>query len=293
MFQVAVLIVHGVVILYHPDDNVYENIVSYIDAVEHLYIIDNSESKNTALLARLEKIEKTSYIDAGANRGIGYALNQGAYLALKNGAGWLLTMDQDSKAVPGMMMEMLACLKSVPDEKVGIVSPFHTDYFDRAAVGGDICIVVTTAMTSGSLLNLNAFQKARPFHEEFFIDSVDLEYCLRLGKMGYGIIQAGKAVLHHNVGSPTRRRIFNRYVFPSNHSPVRRYYMARNRAKVLKMYFRDYPGFCMGEIKSQIAETVKIILFEDRKWQKVRMTCLGLKDFIMGRYGKIPDEYVR
>lgn len=33
----------GVVILYHPDENIVENINSYITDIDFLYIVDNSD----------------------------------------------------------------------------------------------------------------------------------------------------------------------------------------------------------------------------------------------------------
>lgn len=33
----------GVVVLYHPDDSVYSNILSYVDELDVLYVVDNSD----------------------------------------------------------------------------------------------------------------------------------------------------------------------------------------------------------------------------------------------------------
>jgi len=53
---------------------------------------------------------------------------------------------------------------------------------------------------SGSLLSLMAFKEIGPFREEFFIDSIDADYCLRLRKKGYKIIVACQAQMKHSVG---------------------------------------------------------------------------------------------
>jgi len=39
----------GVIVLYNPDGSVINNIVSYIDSLSHLYVIDNSENPDNSL----------------------------------------------------------------------------------------------------------------------------------------------------------------------------------------------------------------------------------------------------
>ena len=287
------MIIFGVIVLYQPEDDVFENMMSYLDALDCLYVIDNSVNKNNRLLERIRGMEKIRYVDVGFNSGIANALNHGAKRASSEGAQWLLTMDQDSKATPGMLEEMLACIDEHQGDNLGIVSPFHADRFNVHGSDEARCRDIKVAMTSGNLLNLEAYRAAGAFRDEFFIDRVDTEYCLRLNKMGYKVIQATRAVLEHHVGEVSRHRFFGRYVYPTNHSPIRQYYIARNRAKLIRMHYRDFPQYCWFEFNRQFVDIAKIIFFEEKKALKLRMIFRGFRDFLRGRYGKIPDEYLR
>jgi len=71
---------------------------SYLEFLQTLYVIDNSEIPNSNIVDELCKFDKkVKYIACGENKGIAYALNLGATLAIESGADWLLTMDQDSR----------------------------------------------------------------------------------------------------------------------------------------------------------------------------------------------------
>jgi rhamnosyltransferase len=44
----------AVVILYNPELSILENIKSYIDQVEKLYVVDNSEASNESLIQEIK-----------------------------------------------------------------------------------------------------------------------------------------------------------------------------------------------------------------------------------------------
>ena len=93
--------IEGVVVLYHPDAVIIDNIGTYINELECLYVIDNSETYTDSIVEQLRYLSNVKYINNGGNKGIANALNAGAKLASAAGAAWLLTMDQDSKFEPG------------------------------------------------------------------------------------------------------------------------------------------------------------------------------------------------
>ena len=91
------VLISGVIVLYYPELNVVDNINSYIDYVDILFVIDNSETANTDFVNLLLSNPKICYISNNQNLGIAKALNQGAELAIQKNFSWLLTMDQDSR----------------------------------------------------------------------------------------------------------------------------------------------------------------------------------------------------
>lgn len=279
-------LIHGVVVLYRPQSNFTENINSYIDCLDRLYVVDNTEYCLLGIKQLLNTDTKIEYIQNGHNLGIAKALNQGALQAAKNGADFILTMDQDSKASPDMIQNMIDCIDLYKKDNIGIVSPYHREKFDLAPKDKEIGEVLTV-MTSGNLLNLDAYKIAGQFLEDLFIDFVDHEYCLRLRQCGFKIIETKKAILEHNLGQSKNIKIM-KYSFPiTNHSPLRRYYIARNRLFVMNKYKLLYPDFFKQERKSFFKDIMKVILCESQKNKKISMTFKGYLDYkkgIMGEY---------
>jgi rhamnosyltransferase len=275
----------AVVVLYNPGDEAFSNVASYLDQVDVLYAVDNSESPSPRTAVALAVSPKICYHLNNANLGVARALNIGAKKAADAGFDLLLTMDQDSRAAPDMVERLLECLAGRDMSKVGIISPFHL----TAACGSPRrqggCREVMTPMTSGNLLNLHVYLDAGPFRDDLFIDFVDNEYCLRLRRQGYSVLRADRALLYHSVGDTRRYGPF----IATNHSPLRRYYKTRNRFFVNRRYRWDFPGHCLFDRVRLTKEIFSILLFEREKVAKLRMMWRGYLDYRRGCFGKYKE----
>lgn len=271
----------AVVVLYRPGPDLADGILSYIDQVDVLYAVDNSETCDSDTANTLAALEKVIYLPNHDNLGVARGLNIGAQRALEDGYRLLLTMDQDSKAAPDMLTRMLDCLEGTENERIGIVAPFHLTGAGRTPPDIE-CSDVMTPMTSGCLLNLAAYLEVGPFADELFIDFVDNEFCLRLRKHGWQVLRANRAMLVHNVGDI---RKFGPFI-ATNHGPLRRYYKTRNRFHVFVKYVFDFPGHCLFDLVRLMKEIASIVLFETEKWSKLSMMWRGLKDFFRGVSGR-------
>lgn len=277
----------GVVILYNPDEVVLDNITSYIDLVDVLLVIDNSESTTLDMDSLIQKYPKVIYLPNRCNLGVAPALNLAANKALEAGYDFLLTMDQDSRVTPGMIDIMFDSVKGLNFLEVGIIAPTHLNYSGMNPNISEPYSEVLTTMTSGNLLNLKIYKLVGPFMDELFIDYVDNEYCLRLIKHGYKIIQSNVAVLVHNLGSIKRINVGYRYIGTTNHSSMRRYYITRNRFYVWSKYKHVARDFVSKDKLRFIAEMRNILLFEDDKISKFIMIYKGYRDYKKKRFGKI------
>ena len=273
--------IDGVVVLYNPEMLIEDNIYSYLDQIDHLYIVDNSETKNIALIEKLKTYDKVHYIDNHGNRGIAHALNTGAQLAIQNDTDWLLTMDQDSRASENMISQMLECTNVTDQQTPGIISPFHASKFHASSKESG-CIEKEMVMTSGNLLSLEAYKKTGPFREELFLDYVDNEYCLRLHKHGYRVVQAAEAILYHNLGELSKHRLFGKNIYCYNYPPIRYYYRTRNVIAVNK----ELGYFDHLYAKELFKDIIKIFLYEKNKMNKFQHIYWGMIDAIKGKMGK-------
>lgn len=282
-------LIAGVVVLYNPDDIILSNINSYINDIDTLFAVDNSEIVNQSFIEQLAKNSKIQYISNGGNQGIAHALNVGANKAVELGYEWLLTMDQDSQVTQTMLQEMFECAHDKNLSTISIIAPFHANPYHTSLASEEQCLSALVIMTSGNLLNLSAYKVIGPFLEEFFIDYVDNEYCLRSNKMGYHVIQASRAILNHNLGELKRHKFLWKRFYSTNHSPIRRYYAFRNRSKIIKIYKEYFPDYCKFEKSRFFVDAVIVLLYEKQKFKKFKMMLRGYLDYKRNVFGKYHD----
>jgi len=281
----------GVVVLFYPDNRLIGNINSYIDELDKLYIVDNTPNADISKKFTNKKIK---YIPLKENKGIAYALNVGAKEAIKNGANWLLTMDQDSRFDKNALSDMKEFIiqagsnkyfeKIIGKEfkKIGIVSPFHvterTKHHNPTGIDRPLLV-----MTSGNIVNLKAYQEVKGFKDWLFIDCVDFDFCLNLRKHDYEIIQLNYTKLIHPLGETVEKKFLNKVVYADNHSAFRRYYITRNRHYLYDLYHDTFPMYCELELGRTRKELIKIWLFEKDKINKTKAIYKGYKDYKKGK----------
>ena len=276
----------SVVVLYNPESDVLKNIATYSGQVSKVYAVDNSDAP-PPFLDQLRQATNVEYIPLHKNRGISTALNVGAEKALSEGYTFLLCMDQDSTASPDMVPTLLA---DGPRDRadLGILSPFHSIAVQVAPPPGKpVYQNVLTVWTSGSLLNLNAYKQVGPFKEDYFIDFVDHEYCMRLNLAGYKIYKVNTAILKHNIGTDIqKKRLLWLELIASNHSPLRRYYITRNRLRLASEMGKWFPEFFWDDKKKMVAEVLTILFFEKERLKKISMMLQGIWDYTRNIKGK-------
>ncbi|ORJ59120.1 glycosyltransferase family 2 protein [Geothermobacter hydrogeniphilus] len=279
--------VAAVVVLYRPDGDVLRCILSYANQVGRVFLVDNSENPETDKFQDFCNDEQNiEYCALGDNYGIARALNVGAEKAIAAGYDLLLTMDQDSMAAPNMVKYQLRAGDSLGWEKISIISPMHRIGFDHEKSMGDV-YDVESAWTSGCLLNLHVYQKIGCFEEELFIDFVDHEYCLRSRVHGFRVVKVNAAELYHAIGDGARRvKVFGLPLIVSNHSPLRRYYITRNRLYVTKKFRKEFTGFYWMDKVYFISELITVLFFEKQKMDKIIMIFRGVLDYFNGVMGK-------
>ena len=280
----------GCVVLYNPDAGVVSNIQTYCYGLDLLFVIDNSPVKDMALVEKITGLsEKIRYSWMGENIGLASALNHGCRLAVSADCNWLLTMDQDSHFPEQDLVAFIRAIEPIEEKygKVGIIAPIHLVSEHFVPSPNEDYSDLRFTMTSGNLLNLQAGSAIGPFEEKLFIDCVDMDYCLRLRKAGYKVIQDNSARLIHSLGEFETRKLLGKKIGTSNHSPVRRYYITRNKIYVLKKYYRFDPVFCWLVIRSMAGNLLRIVFFEKDKWLKLRAISRGARHAFTNHYGKL------
>lgn len=150
-------------------------------------------------------------LSEGRNVGIAAALNRIVAAARETRAEMLLLLDQDAEPpenLAALLLEARGQLRraGIPAAVVGPAPapaaghkapayPRRPGVPDHGALAP-----VQFLATSGSLIDLAAFDRIGPFREDFFIDGVELEWCFRAWSLGDGCYCARDVGIPHRVG---------------------------------------------------------------------------------------------
>lgn len=290
----------SIIISYNSNEDLLKCYTSVIGQVDLTIIVDNGSSEPTRkLLADLSKNKNTLVIFNETNLGIATALNQGIIRAMELGFNWVLTLDHDSILSEDMVVKLWETYINDKDKStIGIIAPVYVDgntgeeskFLVKHGIGfkREYCqrdMETLMVIQSGCLMNVKALDNVGLFIDELFIDYVDNEMCLRLKNNGYRVIVSHSARLNHHLGERKEHRILNMKIYPTNHSLVRKYYIARNRMYVYKRYYKNIP-FILFDILAFAYDIFRVSIFEKDKIKKIKMTFRGIKDGITGRYGQ-------
>jgi rhamnosyltransferase len=286
----------AIVVTFQPDALVCENLQKLHAQVARLVVIDNGSAAGQ--LQQLYEAQARigfELIANDQNLGIATALNQGVRFALAAGAPWLLLSDQDSQVTDDFVRRMLTCFRQcAAANRPAILVPRYVDQrFGSVLVPpGGGADGLEAATTSGSLLPAHIFAEAGLFWDDLFIDGVDYEYSLRVRALGYQIHECPEAILLHSPGTPTYHRLpgLQKKVQTANYSPTRRYYQERNKILVARRYWPRFAPFLLGQFVISAKDLAKIVLFEDRKGEKLQYFFRGIADGVRGRAGKLPGS---
>jgi rhamnosyltransferase len=287
----------AVVITYHPDDSLPARLDSIYPQVDTIIIVDNgSTDAELTMLRELAANRAIELIFNHENLGVARALNIGIDRAVTLGYASVLLLDQDTQADDDMVATLLATQAAFPDgARLAVVGSGFNDVTGRdvssraAAKPGDPSDAwqeVESTITSGSLLPLAAYAVIGPFREEFFIDYVDSDYCFRARAKGYHVIKTRKQLMSHTIGAPTQHRLLWSKKWTTNHSPDRRYYIARNDTVMLREYGHYGTGaWALKSFGRSFRLCKRIALYEDMKSSKIAAVIQGWWDGIHGNMG--------
>ena len=276
----------AVVVTFHPEPDFAAMLASMLPQVGAIIVVDNGSCPADLPAHDDPKLEGRVEIMAnGENRGIGAALNQGLRRASQRGFSWALTMDQDSSPLPNLVAAGRRAFEAHPQpHQLAAIGASVVDAGELTAPAAAYRRM-TAVITSGTLQSIPIWERLGGFREDYFIDCIDTEFCLRARAHGLEIIQATEAALSHRIGIPTQKWVVGRWMIPTNHSPLRRYYVTRNRISLWRKYARSDGRFVAKDMRQTVREWIGIAFAESDRPAKVRAILAGLRDGLFGRYG--------
>ncbi|MBC3872197.1 glycosyltransferase family 2 protein [Undibacterium flavidum] len=287
--------ISAIVVGYFPDKQILESLLCNLSQqVDSVFLVDNGGCSDI----ELNKLANCEHLRLGENFGLGYALNRGFEAALKRGAKYVATFDQDSQPPDDLIKILVEQAEELSQRgvRVGAIGP---RFFDRREISkiyfpffkeeqGRISTIQPAEsqapliqsdvlITSGMLVPIDVWLDDLSYDESLFIDLTDNDWCFRVRQKNYLLFGSTKVEMGHAMSEAPPRRIFSLHYFKT--SPTRKYYN-----------FRNTLIFCRKPYVSKIwANRLKkglfirfflALLLEKNRWKQMLMMVRGILDGI-------------
>lgn len=280
----------AVVVAYFPDDGFQDRLQLILPQVDALVVVDNSpgDAGRSSTQIPWDDNGQIHLVENRDNLGIAKALNQGLEHALQLNCRWLLTLDQDSRCQPDMVQTLLQVASSCKARPTVIGGNYFDAKRGRHEVtsdGSGECLEQKTVITSGCMVEASFAQAIGGFREDYFIDQVDHEFCLRARRHGRTVVISRKPVMDHSVGGHSGPKVPLRGSMLPDHSPLRKYYITRNSIVTARAYWVSEPAWCLARMARLFLGFPGMFLLEQDKFRKAKAFAVGLVDGLKNRMG--------
>ena len=286
--------IYTIIVCFNPDIN---SLISLCETLLHsnseVVVIDNTD---VSYIAEAMNSLGCVFIAMNVNSGIAHAQNTGISHALGCGAEIIVFFDQDTK-IDGLFLGCL--LDVIRDDTPLVVSPV---YYDDAkgyefpalklnkygiptkkfSKGSLKPYEVDIIISSGSAATAATFKKVGLMDEDFFIDYVDIEWCIRCRNKNIPIMVVPTATMKHSIGeSSVNLGVMRGHI----HSPLRSYYKLRNCFLLFRK--SDIPFlFAINEILTSFIHSTIMMFYVKDKLKYLFSYFYAIYDGVQGIVGK-------
>ena len=255
-------------------------------------VVDNGSTDGSAD-AVAEQFPDVELVRAGVNLGFAGGNNVGIRRALDRGADWVLLVNNDASAEPGLVDALAAAAVARPDAGVlackvlfadsdklwyagagfnAILGRSRHDGFGEPDAPGELA---DTRRATGAAMAVSraAIDAAGLLDEELFLYAEDLEWSLRIREAGFAVVYVPEARVRHRVSAAVG----------GAGSPTTSYYETRNMLSVVESY-RPLPRGLTG-VRRGLVVAPRVLLAARRPasaWAALR----GWRDYRRGRMGR-------
>ena len=171
------------IVLYHPEGSILKRIDQMVKLGFCVYVFDNSPF-DSQFAHIIQANENIYYLSAGKNVGLGFSLSTICATAYLHGHRQLLFLDQDTGISEQTLAFIDAFLKTHP---TGIRQHYAALVFSGHPSDEKLIEDVRLAISSGSLFNLAVLKSIGWHNENYFVDCVDYEFCVRARRYGFKV----------------------------------------------------------------------------------------------------------
>jgi rhamnosyltransferase len=281
----------AVVPVYNPDPDLPRRVDELSRQVGKVLLVD--DGSDASVSAVLEPVKQMGHLVLfrHENGGIAAALNTGITHVLDSrDHEFVLTVDQDTILCPDYVERCVETYERARRSSVAVglvaVDVINDRPTNRIELQEDVFEAIDP-IQSGMLIPVSTILTAGLFREDFVIDCVDTEYSLRLRTLGLiPLIGTGSSV-RQPFGTGRELRFLRIEKSLVSYSPLRHYYIARNRTRIYQQYFRQYPAWCLRSMIDESIQAAKSIVAGPERTRKSVATLRGLWSGMANRTGKV------
>ena len=246
-----------------------------------------------------------TYDDIGGSGGF----YEGVKYAYEEGYKWIWLMDDDAEPTKNALEDLIAyanlpnciALASTVKNLTGEISEFHRGTFslnryfpsmqkplDKEAYSKNEPVKIDFASFVGPLIKSDAISEVGYPNRNFFIHHDDVEYCLRLTKVGQLYLVPNSIIIHkeHSKTSNTSKNANNSRI--KQRVPYtklwRTYYGKRNLVYLGHTYSKNKVRFIIDLIKTWTLNIISITIFDDNKLNRIRFVTSAYLDGLQGTF---------
>jgi GT2 family glycosyltransferase len=262
-----------------------------LDGIPAICVDNGSTDGSDALVA--ERLPGVELIRTGANLGFAGGNNVGIVRALECGADWVLLLNNDAVAEPGLSEALeraaaqrpdaglLACKVMAEDGRsvqyAGASFNARLGYSGRIETGGpDELRDVERADGAALAVSRVAVERAGPLDETLFLYVEDVEWSLRIRRAGFAVVLVPEARVRHKGSAATGGRA----------STTNLYYDTRNTIVVSERHAPLPPG--LRALRRGVVVGAHLVLSarHQSRLAATRAVLAGWRDARAGRLGQ-------
>ncbi len=272
--------VGAIITWFYPDEAALGGLDDAVRECETVIVVDNTPSGTPSRLGAPSR--SAVYVATGVNVGLATAFNIGIR-HMPAEVDTFLLLDQDSRMPPGTVTALARHLR--PGVAVAAPAPWDDTegrYLDPRTALRPAVAEMDAVITSGMLVQRDALESVGPFREDFFVDSVDQDLCLRLRRRGWKLVQDRDVRLSHQLGQARWHSIFGVRVRASHHQSWRLYDGARNSTILSREYLRLNPRWATVNAFQLAYWFLTIMAFEPPRQHRALLFLRGVRDGLIG-----------
>ena len=261
-------------------------------------VVDNGSTDGSVEAVKL-KFPKAVIIENKENLGFAAGNNRGISCALRNGAGFIMLLNNDACVAQETVSALVAAMQG--NANIGAAGPLIMHWGTNERVWscgqridwlkgickqfkenhyGDTEVFDVDALSGcAMMLKASILPECGLFDERLFLYGEDTDVCLRIKKKGFRLLCVPAAKVWHKIGK----------TIGGNDVPDYLYYNARNRLWFMKQYAGKsrWLLFLFYYIYTQTKNYTGYIL--SKKYKHARAILKGTRDFAFNKFGPYKD----